>query len=72
MALFTAKMNPSELAPILDDVMQMAVLAERVKRRRELEEHFPVLRLRTTESQIIDKSLANLYGERQSECRACL
>ena len=66
-----AQLDPCRTPPTRHDVVQIAVY-ERPERRRVLEEHFAVPRLRTTESEIVDQRFAEFFGNRQPERRAGL
>ena len=50
----------------------MVVFPERIKRRVHLEEYLSVCRLGTARLQVVNQSLTDLAGQRQSQWCACL
>src|SRR6266576_4699579 len=50
----------------------MVVFPERIKRRVHLEKYLSVCRLGTARLQVVNQSLTDLAGQRQSQWRACL
>src|SRR5713101_3629933 len=70
--LWASKGDPRQPAPILNNVVQMVVFPERIKRRVHLEEYLSVCRLGTARLQVVNQSLTDLAGQRQSQWRACL
>ena len=72
LVLAADKPDARQLAPAVDDAVQTAVPVERPGRPLVLQEHFPVLRIRPTEAQVVDQSLADLFGDRQMQRRGGL
>src|SRR5215472_13366123 len=70
--LCAPKGDPSQPAPIRDNVVQMIVLVERIKRRVHFEEYLSVCRLRTARFQVVDQGLTDLVCQRQSQRRTRL
>jgi len=66
------KGDPCQPAPIRDNVVQIVVFPERIKRRVHFEEYLPVCRLGTARLQVVDQGLADLVSQRQSQRRARL
>src|SRR5207244_2899550 len=70
--LWAPKGDPRQPAPIRDNVVEIVVFSERIKRRVHFEEYLSVCCLRTTRFQVVDQGLADLVGQRQSQRRARL
>src|ERR1700745_3675354 len=70
--LWAPKSDPRRLAPILDNVVEIVVVSERIKRRVHFEEYLSVCRLGTARLQVVDQGLADIAGQRQSQRRARL
>src|SRR5579864_1502023 len=70
--LWTPKGDPRQPAPIRDNVVQIVVFPEKIKRRLHFEEYLSVCRLGTTPLQVVDQGLTDLAGQRQSQRRARL
>src|ERR1700752_2313444 len=68
--LWATKGDTRQLAPILDNVMEIIVVPERIKRRVHFQEYLSVGRLGTTRLQVVDQGFADLVGQRQSQQRA--
>jgi len=66
------KGDPRQLAPILDNVMEIIVVPESIERRVQFEEHLSVCHLGTTRLQVVNQGLTDLTGQRQSQRRARL
>ena len=59
--------DPSQLAPVPHDVVQVAVFPERIKRRPHFEEDLSMRRLGAARLQIVDQSLTHFVDQRQSQ-----
>src|SRR5487761_136894 len=70
--LWAPKGDPRQLAPILDNVMEVIVVSESVKRRVHFKEYLAVCRLGAARLQVVNQGLADLVGQRQSQRRARL
>ena len=63
---------PAARPPMPDNVIQMVVVAERTKRRLELEEDLSVFHSRPAKPQIVDQRFSDLFGDGQREGRPVL
>src|SRR6266581_672362 len=70
--LRTPKGDPRQPAPIRDNVVEVVVFLERIKRRGDFEEYLSVCRLGATGFQVIDQGPTDLTGQRQPQRRARL
>src|SRR5215470_5915366 len=68
--LWTSKSDPSQQAPIRDNVVQI-VSFEWIKRRAHFEEDLSMRRLGTARLQVVDKSFAHLMRQGQPQWCAC-
>src|SRR5713226_6106172 len=64
--LWSSKSDPSQQAPIRDNVVQV-ISHERIKGRVHFEEDLSMCRLGTTRLQVVDQSVAHFAAQRQPQ-----
>src|SRR5262245_44204301 len=65
--LWSPKGNSRQSAPIRDDVVEIAAVHVRIKRRVHFEEDLSMRRFGTTRLQVVDQGLTDLVGQRQAQ-----
>src|SRR5438105_3604776 len=65
--LWALKGDPRQPAPVLDNVVEIIVVPERIERWVDFEEYLSVCRLGTARLQVVDQGLTDFAGQRQTQ-----